>query len=113
MYYKSKNSIPLATYLSDLEGGPLSYYGSYSFVPNGPGSSYSGSIPQGIISWSPLDTLVITSTSKYDVGTYTFTVTAKDGQPLTSASASFTLKISNTAPKLATTAPPDVNLAHK
>jgi hypothetical protein len=87
--------------------------GSYSFVPLAGGSSQSNNIPGGIISWSPADTLVVTSTSKNDVGTYTITLKAKDEQPLTSASATFTLTISNTAPKLVSTAPPNINLVHK
>jgi hypothetical protein len=70
-------------------------------------------IPGGIISWSSADTLVIISTSSADVGSYTFTLTAKDEQPLTSESASLTLIISNTSPKLVSIAPPDINLVHK
>ncbi len=71
-------------------------------------------IPGGIMSWSGVDTLVINSSSPADVGSYTITLTAKDAQPLTSASASFALTISNsnTAPKLVSTAPPNINLVH-
>jgi hypothetical protein len=71
-------------------------------------------VPNGIISWSPGDTLAITSTSSADIGTYTFTITAKDEQPLiTSSAASFTLTItsSNTVPKLVST-PLAVSLKH-
>jgi hypothetical protein len=72
-------------------------------------------IPGGIISWSPADTLAITSTSSADIGTYTFTISAQDEQPLTSLAASFTLTIinTNTVPKLASTAPLDISLVHK
>jgi hypothetical protein len=87
--------------------------GSYSFVPSSGVASSTINIPGGIITWSPADTLVITSTSKNDVGTYTITLKGIDEQPLTSASATFTLTISNTAPKLVSTAPSNVNLVHK
>jgi hypothetical protein len=113
MNHKSTKLIPLAVYLSDTEGGPLTMQGSYSFVSSSGVVSSTINIPGGIISWSPADTLVVTSTSKTDVGTYTITLTAKDAQPLTSASATFTLTISNSAPKLVSTAPPNINLVHK
>lgn len=87
--------------------------GSYIFVSSSGVASPTINILGGIITWSPADTLVINSTSKNDVGTYTITLTGKDEQPLTSAIKTFTLKISNTAPKLASTAPPNVNLVHK
>jgi hypothetical protein len=70
-------------------------------------------VPNGIISWSPDDTLVITSTSSSHIGTYNFILTAKDEQPLTTSTASFTLTITNTntAPKLVSTLK-DISLKH-
>jgi hypothetical protein len=75
MGYKTTKSIKLSTYLYDSDGGPMTYYGSYSFVGTGGGAaSPVKNIPAGIISWSPADTIAITSTSSSDIGTYTFTV---------------------------------------
>ena len=107
--YKTSLSIPLAGYISDLEGGPFTISGTYLISG---GSSVA--ISSGLMSWSGVDTLVIASSSKMDVGSYTITLQANDAQPLTSASASFTLTISssNTAPKLVLTAPPNINLIH-
>jgi hypothetical protein len=115
MGYKTTKSIKLSNYLSDSEGGPIIYSGSYSFVGSGGGAaSPAVTIPGGVISWSPADTLLITSTSQVDIGTYTFTIKASDEQPLSSTT-SFTLTISNTntIPKLVSTAPPDISVVHK
>ena len=76
MDYKTVKLIPLASYISDQEGGPITFLGTYSFVSSGPGVSSTGNIPGGIFSWSPVDTLVITSTSSLDIGTYTITLKA-------------------------------------
>jgi hypothetical protein len=72
-------------------------------------------IPGGIISWSSADTLAIAFTSSADIGTYTITLRAKDEQPLTSPNKTFTLTVlnTNTPPKLASTAPPDISLVHE
>ena len=109
MAYKTSTSIPLASYISDVEGGPFTITGTYS---TGGGNV---AIPGGLMSWSGVDTLVIASTASIDVGSYTITLTANDAQPLASASTSFTLTIfsSNTAPKLVSTAPPNINLVHQ
>lgn len=105
---KTSLSIPLASYISDLEGGPFTLSGTVLS-----GSTLVG-IPNAMMSWSAVDTLAIASSSSADIGTYTITLTAKDAEPLASASASFTLTIesSNTAPKLVSTAPPNINLVH-
>jgi hypothetical protein len=106
--YKTSASIPLASYISDVEGGPFTITGTYLF------SGSNVAIPGGIMSWSGVDTLVIASSASKDIGSYTITLTAKDAQPLASASTSFTLTIfsSNTAPKLVSTTPPNINLVH-
>jgi hypothetical protein len=70
---KTSKSIPLASYISDLEGGPLTLSGTVSLSGSTPVA-----IPVGIMSWSAVNTLVIASSSSADIGTYTITLTAKD-----------------------------------
>ena len=70
---KTTLSIPLASYISDLEGGPFTLSGTYSLSGGTPVA-----IPGGIMSWSAVDTLAIASSSSADIGTYSITLTAKD-----------------------------------
>jgi hypothetical protein len=70
---KTTFSINLASYISDLEGGPFTLSGTVSLSGSTPVA-----IPGGMMSWSAVDTLVIASSSSADIGTYTITLTAKD-----------------------------------
>ena len=47
-------SIPLQSYYSDREGGPISIQGTYLFVPSGGSAGSILNIPGGIFSWSVL-----------------------------------------------------------
>jgi hypothetical protein len=88
-------SIPLGSYFTDDDGDTLTLSASYSF-----NSGTSVSIPGGIFSFSSSDTIDVISTGQADVGTYTISLALSDG--LAVLSSSFTLTITNVAPRLVT-----------
>ena len=66
-------SLDMSTYISDPDGGPYSLSGSYTY--NG-GAAVT--LPAGVFSFPTAGTLLTTSTSLADLGTYVITLMASD-----------------------------------
>jgi hypothetical protein len=98
-------SINLNSCFVDEQGGPLTMKATYSF--NG-GSIMP--IPGGIFKQPSEFQIDVASTSITDTGTYVITMTVSDEFP-SSMTESFTLSITNVAPKIVTV-PGDISLVH-
>lgn len=93
--------------MSDPDGGPYTLSGT--FTKDGGAVT---NIPSGILSFPVADSLRWASTSYADIGTYQITIYAKDPGNLQTTGITFTLSITNAAPTLVSTAPPNWSMAH-
>jgi hypothetical protein len=92
--------ILLLPHFTDNDGDVWSISATYSLN----GGSEIG-IPDGIFSWSAPGTLNVASDTMADVGLYTINLKVSDLKPEWIAS-SFTLDITNAAPRLVSASPP-------
>jgi hypothetical protein len=100
-------TIPLSGYFTDDDGDLLTIEATYS-LPGAP----SLPIPGGIFTNKSNFLLEVASTSISDTGLYTIALKISDPEPKT-LSSTFTLDVTNTAPRLVSgIPPPDLSLTH-
>ena len=99
-------TLPLASYISDPDGGPFTLSGTYTF--NGGGSL---TLPSGTLFTFPTGTTLEVTSTQTDVGSYTITLYITDPGGKVSPATSFTLQIIETNPKIVST-PPNRSMPH-